>query len=464
MTPTRRLSTDRTRPRLRLVVVLLAIIAAGAVGWWLLRSGEPPTVELDSEWPAIGPRQDVEARLSVPDGGLGSARLELVAGDRTEVLDRVDPPTPGVFGLASEAVNAATLHAEIGTEVQPWIGEGEAVLRVVAIPWSGPLRSPKAVVISKPMSVRRSPPELRVLRRTTVVRQGGSGAAVLEIGAHHTSSGVVTAEHEFESVPDVTGGSRHRAVLFAIPREATDASSIRAFAVDDAGLRSEVALPRTLLERPGRRDRIRLDDAFLERVVPAIEARTPSLDASGTLLERYLVINGELRERDSSRLEELAESSSHLLMVDGPFEQLPGSAVLARFGDERDYVYDGRIVDHQVHLGMDLASTAEAPVPAANSGVVVFADWLDIYGNAVVVDHGLGLMSLYGHLSRVSVAPGDRVSTGDVLGNTGQTGLAGGDHLHFEILVDGQAVDPLEWLDGGWVRRSILEPLAGSQR
>jgi murein DD-endopeptidase MepM/ murein hydrolase activator NlpD len=118
-------------------------------------------------------------------------------------------------------------------------------------------------------------------------------------------------------------------------------------------------------------------------------------------------------------------------------------------------VYQGKVVDHQTHLGLDLASTEHAPVPAANAGRVVFSGWLAIYGNAVIIDHGYGLMSLYGHMSSFSVKVGDVVAKGQQIGNSGSTGLAGGDHLHLEIFVQGKSVDPLEWLDEHWIRDNI---------
>jgi len=102
-----------------------------------------------------------------------------------------------------------------------------------------------------------------------------------------------------------------------------------------------------------------------------------------------------------------------------------------------------------------LASTARSPVPAANSGVVVFADDLGIYGKTVIIDHGMSLFSLYGHLSELGVQKGDVVAQGDAVGRTGTTGLAGGDHLHYAMMVSGVFVDPLEWFDDRWIQDHI---------
>jgi murein DD-endopeptidase MepM/ murein hydrolase activator NlpD len=135
----------------------------------------------------------------------------------------------------------------------------------------------------------------------------------------------------------------------------------------------------------------------------------------------------------------------------------------ANFADYRTYMYNGQVVDHQTHLGFDLAGVEHMPVAAANDGVVVFAGFLGIFGNAVVIDHGCGLQSLYGHMSSFAVKEGEQVKRGQVIGRSGQTGLAAGDHVHFTILLDGIPVNPVEWWDPHWIHERIevkLQPYA----
>jgi murein DD-endopeptidase MepM/ murein hydrolase activator NlpD len=148
------------------------------------------------------------------------------------------------------------------------------------------------------------------------------------------------------------------------------------------------------------------------------------------------------------------------MLFRGAFQQLGNSQVEARFADTRTYVYKGKEIDRQVHLGFDLAVTANVPVIAAEGGTVVHASDLGIYGNCVVIDHGLGIQSLYGHLSSIGVKIGDPVKKGTEIGRSGMTGLAGGDHLHFTMLVGGQQVTPVDWWSTQWfedrVHRKIL--------
>ena len=146
-------------------------------------------------------------------------------------------------------------------------------------------------------------------------------------------------------------------------------------------------------------------------------------------------------------------------MWKGKFGRLPNAAPRARYGDRRSYKYKGKEIDRQTHLGIDLASLANSTVPAANSGTVVFADYLGIYGNSVIIDHGFGLFSMYSHLSQIAVSKGDTLATGANIGRTGITGMAGGDHLHFSILVNDTFVDPIEWWDAKWIKHNITDKL-----
>jgi murein DD-endopeptidase MepM/ murein hydrolase activator NlpD len=98
-------------------------------------------------------------------------------------------------------------------------------------------------------------------------------------------------------------------------------------------------------------------------------------------------------------------------------------------------------------------------VEAANSGVVSFVGDLGIYGNTVIIDHGLGLSTLYGHLSSVDVKEGEQIKQQQIIGKTGETGLAVGDHLHFATLLQGIPVLPKEWWDPKWIKDNIQPKL-----
>ena len=446
----------------RAPIALLAVVAAVVVilGLWLtLRVGSAPAITLETEWPAVGRSNLVTARFSAPGRGLGAIRLELTQGGRTEVLAEQrfarGPGLPFVGGGTAEAV----LEATVGTEAFPWLQEGDVVLRAVAQRPAGALRSPDPVVVERSLAVRRRPPRLELLSSQHYVRQGGSGAVVYRVGESAARSGVRAGDFESPGSPLPGGAGGDRFVLYALPWNVGDSSQVRLFAEDDAGNRAEQPFLDLFKPMPPRADTIDVTDAFLERVVPAITSQTPGFDASGSLLDQYLRINGDLRRAELNEVAMMARASEPAFLWSGPFLQMPNTALEANFAQTRTYVYNGRQVDRQTHLGLDLASTARAPVPAPNSGKVVYAGWMSLYGNAVVIDHGYGLLSLCGHLSAVSATAGERVAKGDVIGSSGATGLAGGDHLHLEVFLHGQSVDPLEWLDAKWLRDNLATKL-----
>jgi len=454
------LGARKPRKKTRLFFLILMVCLIGGGLWLALRVGPTPTIELHTDRPAIGKTTMVTAIFSEPAQGLGSVRLELVQGDQVDVLGAQTFERPAPFPWNRGAgEDEATLDAVVGSRSHDWLVEGEAVLRAVADRSVGFLRRQDAVIVEQTLQVRLRPPRLEVLSSQHYGRQGGSGAVVYRVGETAVSSGVRAGSHISKGSPVDGGTPGERFVIYALPWDLDDESAIRLFAEDDAGNRVEMAFLDLFKARPPRTDVIRLSDAFLERVVPAIESRTAGFDDSGSLLEQYLEINGSLRQAELDRIAALSEESVPEFLWSGPFLQMANSARMAGFAEVRSYRYDGEAVDRQTHLGLDLASTSRAPVPAPNSGRVLFAGWMTLYGNAVIVDHGYGLLTVCGHLSTIEVAEGEMVERGQIIGRSGATGLAGGDHLHLEFVVHGQSVDPHEWLDATWIENNITSKI-----
>ena len=453
--PTLTLGRTPRRSR-RWLSVVAALVVLGYLSWGALRRGPSPAIVIESERPAVGQATKVTARFSEGKGGLGTVRLELVQGERTAVLaERTFPRRSAFSPTRGRFTSEAELAATVGRASQDWLKEGEVVLRATADRMAGPLRSKAPVVVEKRMQVRLRPPRLELLSRQQYVREGGAGVVVFKVGEGVARSGVRAGTVESVSYALPEGGVGERFALFALPWQLDDVGQVKLFAEDEAGNRAELAFVDLFKKVPPRADTLELTDSFLEKVVPAIASETPSFDGSGTLLEQYLRINGDLRRATLAQIAALARSSEPAFLWRGAFLQMPNSQQRAGFAETRTYVYHGKPVDHQTHLGLDLASTEHAPVTAANTGRVVFAGWLSIYGNAVILDHGYGLATLYGHMSSISVKVGETVEKGQQLGATGATGLAGGDHLHLEFFVQGASVDPLEWLDEHWIRDNV---------
>jgi murein DD-endopeptidase MepM/ murein hydrolase activator NlpD len=251
-----------------------------------------------------------------------------------------------------------------------------------------------------------------------------------------------------------------RVGFFALRFDQDLNTPIRLFARDEAGNSARADFDYRTFPKPFKRSRIELDDRFLDRVVPAILQGTSDVKPDGDTLAKFLVINGELRRKNAEKISSFAKQSAPEMLWRGVvFHPFTNNAVESAFADQRTYTYKGKEVDHQVHLGFDLASFTGTKIVAANRGKVLFADELGIYGNCVILDHGMGVQSLYAHLSSIGVKPGDTVEKQQELGRSGMTGLAGGDHLHFTMLVNGQMVNPVEWWDAHWIQDRILRKL-----
>ncbi len=290
------------------------------------------------------------------------------------------------------------------------------------------------------------PPTISVLTSTLNINQGGSGLVMFRVSEKVRRAGVQLGDRFFPAFPQQGGVY---ACLFAFPHDMKSNEFLpRLVAVDLAGNERISGIYFHTRLRPVRSDRINISQSFLAAKMPDFQHYFPD---TRDPLKLFLRVNGELRAANVAKLKEFSTKTAGKPLWQGAFLRLPKAAPRAGFDDQRDYYYEGQKVDHQTHLGLDLASIAASPVPAANNGTVIFANELGIYGQCVIIDHGLGLQSLYSHLSSIGVAVGDPVTKGQTIGNTGSTGMAGGDHLHFGILVNGIEVEPKEWLDQHWI-------------
>ncbi len=258
---------------------------------------------------------------------------------------------------------------------------------------------------------------------------------------------------------------------YGMPYNANLLSQFTITAVDKAANETAVPVGASFRADNKKRDTINISDGFLERKVPEFRQYYPEM--SGDLLSQYIHVNNIVRKKngeviseickkssaDKLWISEICKKSSADKLWNGVFGRMAGSK-RAGFAEYRSYLYRGKVIDHQVHLGVDIASVRQDKVKAANSGIVVYADYLGIYGKMVMIDHGQGVFSLYSHLSQIDVSPGITVAKGDIIGLTGTTGMAGGDHLHFSMLIQGIFVDPKEWWDKNFIDRHIEAPLS----
>jgi murein DD-endopeptidase MepM/ murein hydrolase activator NlpD len=436
-----------------LIIGLLVIVVALFATFY---TGATPKVLVESALPGIGRRTPIQIRIDNPQR-VSKVRVEVVQNTEVKpVLEKAFEPR-SLWSLGS--VPPLVLKADVGRETVKGLRTGEAIVRVTAERAGSLIRTPDPVTAEIKLPVRLAPPTLQIVSSFHYVNQGGSEAVVYRVGEGAIRDGVRSGDWWFPGFPMPGNDKQARFAFFAIPYDTADPSSLRLTAEDEVGNRAEANIVDKFTPRPMTTDTIQVTDAFMNKVVPEIMGQSPEVADQGDLLKNYIEINRELRKKNAATLKEMGRKSEPKFLWTQPFLPMPNAKITAAFAQRRTYVYNEKPIDQEDHLGFDMASVTHDAVPASNSGKVVLARFFGIYGNAVVIDHGYGLQSLYGHLSSIAVKEGDMVQRGQELGRSGQTGLAGGDHLHFTMLLQGLAITPVEWWDPHWIQDRVARKL-----
>jgi murein DD-endopeptidase MepM/ murein hydrolase activator NlpD len=398
------------------------------------------TLAFDPPPVSIGLATPVTVHITNPHGVQSiSARIEQEGSSAS--LDQVSRPRAR-FSFWRAHTPPETYRFVAGKDRAPSLHEGKA--RLVVETRSNDLRG-VADTVAADVEVILKPPAVSTDGFQHYINQGGSEMAVFTPAGSWQDAGVRVGGASFRSFP-APGDGQQRLALFAYSWDTPTDTAPVVFARNSAGTEATARFWFKVFPKKFRSRDLPIDDAFLEKVDNQIDP-----GGSGDLITRFLKINGETRRANNKTLADLRLKTEQRFLWKQAFLQLANSQVESAFADLRTYVYKGKKVDRQVHLGFDLATVQHGPVVAANDGRVVWAALLGIYGNCIVVDHGYGLQSIYGHLSQIAVKEGDTVTRGQEMGRSGSTGLAGGDHLHFSMQVDGVQVNPVEWWDEHWI-------------
>ncbi len=438
--------------------LLLIVIAAGSI-FYVSRRETAPLVTIEQPVRVVGQTGTVTVAAETPGRKFTQLDVTLEQNGQVTRLFSLDSGTPTESGP-----NTVRISRPIGKQAVPSLRSGPAKITATAARKSFLNLRTLRTTATRDVQVRLEAPRIAVLSTHHYVNHGGSEMVVYRATPDDVASGVRVGDLEYPGFA-VGRDPSTKAAFFALLWDQPLNTSIVAFARDEAGNEAKVSFVDNVFEKPQKKSRIEIDDKFIDRVTPEIAEHSPELGLSGpptadNMLEVFLKENGELRQLNAKKIEDLARKTSPTRLWNGPFVQLGNSKVEAAFADHRTYIYKGKEVDHQVHLGFDLAVTSRVPIVAANAGTVLNASWLGIYGNCVIIDHGMGVQSLYGHLSSFDVNVGDKVSRGQTVGRSGMTGMAGGDHLHFTMLVDGRMVNPVEWWDPHWIEDRVMRKLA----
>jgi hypothetical protein len=436
-------------------LVLCGLLASFAAACGRMES-QAPTVTFNREFKALGRSPGLSLAVEDSGSGLRHVTIRLKQKDQDIVLADESFDTAGK--IKSRTYDVGKLIAD-----KYKTQDGPASLVVTASDHAfRNFFKGNQTAITKDFQFNVTPPQLEVLSGQHYINQGGSECVVYRVSPNIEVSGVQVGQRFFPGYPVSTSKKEDRKLyfaLFALQYDEPVDTPMKVIARDGAGNEVTADFWHKVFPKKFRSRDIPLEDSFVQKVVPEITSHTPDIKDEGDPVKVFVRINSELRRRNHATITKLAAQSPGQFLWNGAFLQLSNSKVESYFADRRTYVYQGKAVDQQDHVGFDLSVVQHYPIEAGNDGKVIYAEYFGIYGNAVMIDHGAGLISLYGHMSSIDVKTGQMVKKRDVLGKSGATGLAAGDHLHFGMFLQGVPVNPTEWWDEKWIHDHVLDRL-----
>jgi hypothetical protein len=430
-----------------LSIALGCLLIALPLVWFLIVrfEGEKPFIHIRLQTAAVGSSQEIPVIVSDLKSGVRTIWIAVLKdGEESVLFDK------RFVSDARDRQNKVSLNVNIEPRKMN-LSDGPAVLRVVARDnswrawWHGNM-----AYLEKRITIDTQAPEVNVLSRSHYLRQGGAGLVIYRLSEPCQTSGVIVEDNFF---PGYAGYFRDDKIFLAflgLPIDQGPDTNIYLSATDLAGNRTDAGLAYHIRSKRFKSDTVTITDKYLKRKMPTLKIESAQQEQI-PLIEKFVLANSGLRQDNFQKVAEFGYRSTKDFHWQGTFLRLPKSARMSGFGVNRDYRYNGDLIDRQVHLGID-----RSPVPAANHGKVLFAGTLGIFGNTIIIDHGLGLLSMYSHLSRMMVDEQQIIKKGEIIGRTGMTGLANGDHLHFAIFIRNTFVDPLEWWDAAWIENNIM--------
>jgi murein DD-endopeptidase MepM/ murein hydrolase activator NlpD len=438
----------------KILLVLVVLVLAGLlvfVGVTYNRwESQPPQITFDKAFTSLGRTPALQVKVEDAGTGLRQVSIHLKQKEKDTIL--------ADDSFARGGAEKSRVY-DLGKLMAGKVEEGPAVLEIHAKDHAL-IRGNQADTVQS-FAFDISPPQLEVFSGQHYINQGGSECVVYRVSEDVQVSGVQVGPMFFPGYPADPANPRLRFALFALKYDLPADTQARVIARDAAGNEVTSGFWQKVFPKKFRSRDIPLDDAFMQKVIPEILSRTPSIKQQDDLVKTFVEVNSKIRQQNHATIARLAESSPGRFLWKGAFLQLSNSKVESFFADRRTYVYQGNAVDQQDHVGFDLSVVMNYPIEAGNDGKVVLAEYFGIYGNTVIIDHGAGLLSLYGHMSSFDVKVGDSVTKKQPLGRSGETGLAGGDHLHFGLFLHGVPVNPTEWWDEKWIKDHVLDRMQG---
>lgn len=424
----------------RILVVVIVLVVLLPIAIRLVLSA-PPVVDLSSPVTTLGQATPISVRIHASRGVRSLAAFVEQNGTRYPVWQAPQP----------SRLKDSTWNFVAGVKTAPQLKDGKAnlILEATSNGWLG-----KTAHWDREVTVVTRPPSVNADSDQHYLYLGMADLVTFNVSGAWTAAGVRVGEQTFRAWP-MPGGKPGYFSLFAFAWNMPSSTVPLVYASNGAG--NDVTGP-MVFQFPKKEQPkytvhdLKISDQFIQKVVGELDP-----NGSGDPVARFMKINNEMRRANNKVLSDLRFKTADKFLWSQTFSRQAHSQAEANFADLRNYMYQGKKIDQQVHLGYDLAVTQHVGVEASNDGQVVYAAPLGIYGNCIVVDHGYGLQTIYGHLSQINVHEGDMVKRGQAMGTSGQTGMAGGDHIHFAMQLDGVQIDPKEWWDSHWIKDHIAK-------
>jgi murein DD-endopeptidase MepM/ murein hydrolase activator NlpD len=432
------------------IIIAVVLVAFFVPLLLLLMFSDKPVVDWPTSVSAIGQSTPIPIHVHDPHGVREVKLFIEQNGVRYKAADILEPAR---HILWLHNVSDQTLTLVAGTKAIPQLKDGKA--KLIAEVTSNDFRG-SVTELEIDINVATEPPSLSVDSDQHYLYLGMADMVLFNASGYWTDAGVKVGDETFRAWP-MPGGKPGQFSLFAFAWNIPPSTVPEVYATNPAGntATGQMVYQFPKKDQPKYRTRdLPVDDHFMQKVINELDP-----NGSGDPVTRFVKINKEMRKANNETLFNLRTKTADHFLWSQPFQQQHGSKVEANFADVRNYIYQGKQIDQEVHLGYDLSITSHVGVEASNDGRVVYAAPLGIYGNCIVVDHGYGLQSIYGHLSEIDVHEGDTVKRGQVMGKSGMTGMAAGDHIHFSMQLDGIQIDPKEWWDAHWIKDHISKRL-----
>ncbi len=435
-----------------IVVIVITVLLAGLmVALWPHLEGADPQIRLSRSITYVGRATPLVFSLQDKDTGLAYVKVSLIQGAKELTLLEKPYPSGSFWDRQGQVGDEISLEIKA---LELNLAQGPATLIIQARDRS--LRSfgnGNLTRLELPVTVATMPPKLTVLSRIIHLNRGGVGLALYRASETTSVHGVQVGRRNFYGHSPWPQDREARLCYFAYPEDEEQNAPIKVFAQDAAGNQSTAGLSVRPKWKQFKHDQLNVGDEFLNTMMSRFGAEAPTA-SQAQALDVFLWVNDALRQQNHDKIQAVCMQTNSQQLWRGVFLR-PQGKPMAGFADRRTYLYKGRDVSKSTHLGVDLADLAASPIKCAAAGQVTFADYLGIYGNCVIVDHGQGITTLYAHMTDFAVQVGQAVAADQTLGRSGATGLALGDHLHFSLLVGGVFVNPTEWWDPHWIKDNV---------